>query len=493
MKCLDKDRTRRYETASALADDLTRYLQDELVEARPPSWGYRLRKAARRHKLKLAAAAVATVSLVIGLAPATVGFLRASADRDLAVRAVAVAAEQQAAALGAKEQAELARAQAVAVNELLHQVFVSANRRRTGDETALRRALDEAAAKVDAGTLKDQPELEAAVRTTVGNTYLSWGYLAPAEGELRAALGIRRKLAPREGDVDLAKSLADLGWLLLRKHELDEAEAMLREALQMRRGLLGERSPAVADTMYALAVVLLSGGNREGARPLVKESLSIRLGQYDAQLAKTPGDARLVSLRGHTRARAGDMAGAAADYSAAIEAQPEDAWNWFQRTSLRLYAGEVGRYRADCRELLKRFGDTRSPETADRTAKACLLDPDCAADPSELASLGAPVDRAISSNSPPAPARWFEVTKGMYEYRCGRYNTALEWLGRGRAGMKPASGRALADFFSAMALHRLGREGAAKEALAAGIRLTPDNPLDVAGSSPGSQVGRPRS
>jgi serine/threonine protein kinase/tetratricopeptide (TPR) repeat protein len=57
MKALEKDRNRRYETASAFAADVRRYLRDEVVEARPASLGYRLRKLARRHKAGLAVAA----------------------------------------------------------------------------------------------------------------------------------------------------------------------------------------------------------------------------------------------------------------------------------------------------------------------------------------------------------------------------------------------------------------------------------------------------
>ena len=53
MKCLEKDRTRRYETASGLARDVERYLRDEPVEACPPSAGYRLRKFARKHRAPL--------------------------------------------------------------------------------------------------------------------------------------------------------------------------------------------------------------------------------------------------------------------------------------------------------------------------------------------------------------------------------------------------------------------------------------------------------
>ncbi len=71
MKCLEKDRTRRYETASGLARDVERYLADEPVEACPPSAGYRLRKFARKHRTALATAAAFAVLLVAGVVMST--------------------------------------------------------------------------------------------------------------------------------------------------------------------------------------------------------------------------------------------------------------------------------------------------------------------------------------------------------------------------------------------------------------------------------------
>src|SRR5262249_50679360 len=68
MTCREKDRTRRYETASALARDVERYLADEAVEACPPSAGYRLRKLARKYRLALTMAATVVLLLVTGLA-----------------------------------------------------------------------------------------------------------------------------------------------------------------------------------------------------------------------------------------------------------------------------------------------------------------------------------------------------------------------------------------------------------------------------------------
>src|SRR5260370_30651666 len=58
MKALEKDRDRRYDSANGLARDLQRYLADEVVEARPPSAGYRLRKFVRRHRVQVIAASL---------------------------------------------------------------------------------------------------------------------------------------------------------------------------------------------------------------------------------------------------------------------------------------------------------------------------------------------------------------------------------------------------------------------------------------------------
>jgi serine/threonine protein kinase/tetratricopeptide (TPR) repeat protein len=66
MKCLEKDRTRRYETANGLARDVQRYLHDEPVEACPPSTGYRLKKFARKHRQLLATGMAFALLLLLG-------------------------------------------------------------------------------------------------------------------------------------------------------------------------------------------------------------------------------------------------------------------------------------------------------------------------------------------------------------------------------------------------------------------------------------------
>jgi serine/threonine protein kinase len=91
MKCLEKDRTRRYDTASALARDVERYLHDESVEACPPTVGYRLGKFLRKHRKPMTAVAIVMLALVGGVVGTALGWLEARKQRDAAREAGAVA------------------------------------------------------------------------------------------------------------------------------------------------------------------------------------------------------------------------------------------------------------------------------------------------------------------------------------------------------------------------------------------------------------------
>jgi serine/threonine protein kinase/WD40 repeat protein len=87
MKCLEKERTRRYDTANGLAMDLKRHLSHEPVTARPPSSVYRLQKAFRRNRLVFTAAIAVTLALLGGLGVAAIGWFQARAERDKALHA----------------------------------------------------------------------------------------------------------------------------------------------------------------------------------------------------------------------------------------------------------------------------------------------------------------------------------------------------------------------------------------------------------------------
>ena len=87
MHCLEKDRTRRYETANALAADVQRYLDSEPIVARPPSTTYRMGKFVRRHKTVVAASSAVLLTLVAGVIVSSVLYVRERSARERAVAA----------------------------------------------------------------------------------------------------------------------------------------------------------------------------------------------------------------------------------------------------------------------------------------------------------------------------------------------------------------------------------------------------------------------
>src|SRR5215472_2733987 len=113
MKCLEKDRTRRYETASGLARDVERYLNDEPVQACPPSAGYRLRKFARKYRVHVIVAGVFALLLVAGTVASPWQAVRA---RDAEREATRKRQEAEAAEERANVAAEQARRQAYAAS-----------------------------------------------------------------------------------------------------------------------------------------------------------------------------------------------------------------------------------------------------------------------------------------------------------------------------------------------------------------------------------------
>jgi serine/threonine protein kinase/Leucine-rich repeat (LRR) protein len=110
MKCLEKDRMRRYDTANGLAMDLQRHLHNDVITARPPTTAYRVGRLIRRNKAAFVAASAVVLALVIGIVASTWQAVRAKSAEQRAVaafdelRATAPAFAEQARALAAKEQ-----------------------------------------------------------------------------------------------------------------------------------------------------------------------------------------------------------------------------------------------------------------------------------------------------------------------------------------------------------------------------------------------------
>jgi serine/threonine protein kinase/WD40 repeat protein len=151
MKCLEKDRERRYESPNALAMDLERYLAHEPVLTGPPSAGYRLSKFLRRNRGPVLAASLVLLALVVGIIGTTWGLIRATDARGVAVQE---ALEKQTALAAAQQSEHEARDQLFLA--LLNQARAGRLSRHMGQRLDSLAALSEAARLRTDGRLRDE-------------------------------------------------------------------------------------------------------------------------------------------------------------------------------------------------------------------------------------------------------------------------------------------------------------------------------------------------
>jgi len=254
LKALEKDRSRRYATPSELAADIGRYLRHEPVLARPASTGYRAWKYVRRHRLGVAFAAVLAILLVAGLAATSWMALRASR------------AEREAEAVNSFLQ-----------NDLLAQAGASKQSNpgtKPDPDLKVRTALDRAAARV-AGKFDRQPEVEAAIRDTIGQTYVDLGLFPEARTQLQRALELRRRvLGPKNAKTLI--SLSHVGRVAYLQGKYPEAEALHKQALAMQSRVLGSDDPETLASMHSLAVDYVAQGKWAQGEALQNEALKLR-------------------------------------------------------------------------------------------------------------------------------------------------------------------------------------------------------------------------
>jgi WD40 repeat protein len=127
MKALEKDRTRRYETALGLARDLQRYLDDEIVEARPPSAGYRIGKFVRRHRGALTTTMIVATSMILGTLLSIWQAVRATHAERTAQRAERLAQEAKQQAVVERDQSEARRQETEAARQNLRRTLYAAD------------------------------------------------------------------------------------------------------------------------------------------------------------------------------------------------------------------------------------------------------------------------------------------------------------------------------------------------------------------------------
>ena len=279
MKTLEKDRSRRYETASGLAADLQRHLNNEPVTARPPGNLYRFQKMVRRNKLAFAAAAAVLLALIIGLAISTWSLFKEQQARQRAVAAEQVQNQLRLQAEADRKKAETEAAKSQQVAQFLKDMLASVGPSvALGQDTAmLREILDKTAARLDK-ELTNHPDVEADLMDVLGGVYEDLNEGDAATLMFRRALAIRQKLFG-DGSPEAADALLKLAHTLRRRSiwesdSLAEAEVLARQVLALRRKLYSNDDLKIAQAMDELVNILWREHKLLEAEPLARQVLA---------------------------------------------------------------------------------------------------------------------------------------------------------------------------------------------------------------------------
>jgi eukaryotic-like serine/threonine-protein kinase len=259
MKCLEKDRNRRYDSVGSLTRDIERYLHDEPVQACPPSASYRFRKFARRNKGPLAAGLAIAAALVAGLGLSTWLYVR---ERT----AVQVAKANEARATTESNRAK-------AVSNFLQEMIGSADTGHgRGIDYTVRELLDDFSGHLG-NQLSEQPEVEADVHAMIGRAYRSLRLPNEAQPHYEKAVELRRRLVGPKRE-ELAATLVEFGLNLSAQAKFVEAENSIREAIEIYRRQ-GDSGVPLIRALEGLQFVLASSHRDTEAEAVMREALSV--------------------------------------------------------------------------------------------------------------------------------------------------------------------------------------------------------------------------
>jgi non-specific serine/threonine protein kinase/serine/threonine-protein kinase len=244
MKALEKDRARRYDSPSALAADITRYLTDEPVLASPPSFFYRAGKFIKRNRVGVILGMIVLVMLILVVLSSSV-----------AMQGVRIARENS------------------ATTDLLISLFNVSTTESPGGAFTAQSILDNAANQVET-KLSDQPEVQARLLANIGNAYETAGLYPQAQKLLEKSFEVRRRvLGPT--NVEVLRSVNDLARALREGRQLTVSENMLRDSLSKDRQVLGAEHPVTLAAMSELAAVLHDQGRLPESEKLRRDTLGI--------------------------------------------------------------------------------------------------------------------------------------------------------------------------------------------------------------------------
>ena len=307
MKCLEKDRSRRYESATGLAADIERHLKNEPVLASPPGTGYRVQKFVRRHRVGFLAGSLVILALLAGIVGTTWGLVEALKQNKEAVRQGRISQQTTSFLIGMFESIDPAEAKLrdITVREILDQAATNISTAFPDDPMAgvpIRRTMSriysklgksEEALKQAEGTLsllktiygdKDSPQIASSLNF-VANCLDATGRSPEALPKHQAALAMCERIYKEDNTntVAIQESLAVcLGGL----GRLPEALTNGEKALAMSQRLQ-ENDEEVATCMEALALNLDAMGRNADAVPKHEAVLAIfkRLHKGDIEQA----------------------------------------------------------------------------------------------------------------------------------------------------------------------------------------------------------------
>jgi serine/threonine protein kinase/lipopolysaccharide biosynthesis regulator YciM len=291
MKCLEKDRNRRYETANDLARDLQRYLAGEPVLAGPPSATYQLQKLVRRNKGRVVAALLLFLALVGGIIGTSMGMVQARRSAE---------SERL-----AKDTAEQRLKQVERANEILASVFSDLNPRVEGKggpdlRVLLGQRLEKAAQVLEGESVGDALRV-ARLQNLLGNSLHELGHLDQAQPLLEKALQTYEdRLGADHRDTLTCKN--NLGRLYRTQGKYHRAEPLYQDVLQGNIAEFGASHPETLAAKFNVATLYLYEGKYDRAEPLYHElvqALTTTLGaDHDNTLEAKHRLAELYAVQG---------------------------------------------------------------------------------------------------------------------------------------------------------------------------------------------------
>ena len=261
---MEKDRKRRYATAEQLAEDLRRVRVFEPIRARPASSAVKFKRWCQRNPVLATATLALFVLLSGGLSVTTVLLSKVSREKAAKEAALGVAQEERA-------RAEVEATTANAVSEWLVNLFnVSDPSESRGNSITVREILDKGASELDEG-LADQPKTRAKLMDTVGSVYRSLGLLSLAGPLLDKSLELRRDAVG--SGTDLAESLSSVAAWHKMIGQLEEAETLYAEAIDMYRGMDPLDGRALGNVLASFGDLLVEAGRMDDAQAAMEEGL----------------------------------------------------------------------------------------------------------------------------------------------------------------------------------------------------------------------------